>query len=88
MDTRGRTVPAACEALFWLESSLLLECLLALVHGGGRSVHTGQNVQGVVRGLETKVGDREGAREAKDQSSVAGVLTSWRNKKESCLKIA
>lgn len=26
-------------------------------------MHTGQNAQGVVRGLETKVGDREAARE-------------------------
>lgn len=89
MDTRGRTVPAACEAPFQLETSLLLECLLALVHVGRSSVHTGQNVLGVVRGLETKVGDREEGREAQDkrrgaraQARLAGEI------KKSCLKIA
>lgn len=58
------------------------ECLLALVHVGRSSVHTGQNAQGVVRGLETKVGDREAAREAPDKRRGRGALTSWRNKKE------
>lgn len=58
------------------------ECLLALVHVGRTSVHTGQNAQGVVRALETMVGDREAAREAQDKRRGRRVLTSWRNKKE------
>lgn len=45
-------------------------------------MHTGQNAQGVVRGLETEVGDREAAREAQDQRRGRRALTSWRNKKE------
>lgn len=52
-------------------------------------MHTGQNVLGVVRGLETKVGDREEGREAQDKRRGARAQARQAGEiKKSCLKIA